>query len=111
MAYSLELAGRIRDATARATGVTEKRMFGGVAFLLDGHLLVGVWKDALVARLGPDEAVAALRERYVKRFDITGKPMKNWVMVEPRALETDEQLQAWLDRAWKFVETLPPRNG
>ena len=58
-------------------------MFGGVGFLLNGNMLVGVWKDSLIARLGPDEGDEALLEPHVKEFDITGRPMKGWVLVEP----------------------------
>jgi len=107
MAFDESLAGRIRDALARRKNVEEKKMFGGICFLLNGNLLVGVWKDSLIARLGPDEGEAALREPHVRVFDITGRPMRNWVMVEPDGVEDDDQLQKWIDRAGKFVWTLP----
>jgi TfoX/Sxy family transcriptional regulator of competence genes len=72
MAFSEALAGRIRDALARKKGVKEKKMFGGVGFLQNGNLLVGVWKDSLIVRLGPDEGDEALKVPHVKEFDITG---------------------------------------
>jgi hypothetical protein len=100
-------AARIRDAPSRTTGVEERKMFGGLCFLLHGNLLVGVWKDSLIARLGPDEGDAALRERHVRAFDVTGQPMRNWVLVEPDGVDDDHQLKAWLVRATKFVRTLP----
>ena len=81
-------------------------MFGCVCFLLNGNALVGVWKDRLIARVGPDEGEASLREPYLRAFDITGKPMRNWVAVEPEGVENDDQLLAWIDRATKFVEML-----
>ena len=109
MAFDEDLAARIRDRLARQRGVGEKRMFGGVGFLLDGNLLVGVWKDSLMARLGPDEAGAALREPHVRAFDITGKPMRNWVLVEPEGVEDDDQLAGWVERAMEFVRTLPKK--
>jgi len=109
MAFDESLAARIRDALARRKNVEEKKMFGGVGFLLHGNLLVGVWKNSLIARLGPDEGEAALREQHVRVFDITGRPMRNWVMVEPEGIEDDDQLTGWIDRATKFVRTLPKK--
>ena len=107
MAFTESLASRIRDAVARMRGVTEKKMFGGVGFLLNGNMLVGVWKSSLIARLGPEDGQAALLEPHVREFDITGRPMKGWVMVEPDGIEDDGQLKAWIQRALRFVETLP----
>jgi hypothetical protein len=106
MAFDESLAARIRDALARKRGVEEKKMFGGVGFLLHGHMLVGVWKDSLIARLGPDEGDEALWEPHVKEFDITGRPMKGWGLVEPGGVEDDEQLKEWIERATKFVKSL-----
>ena len=107
MPYDHDLAARIRDALARTRGVTERKMFGCVCYLLDGHALAGVWKDRLIARLGPDEGEAALQEPHVRAFDITRRPMRNWVAVEPEGVEDDDQLKAWVERAVKFVRTLP----
>ena len=70
-------------------------------------MLVGVWKNRLIARLGPDEAEAALREPNVRVFDITGKAMINWVAVEPEGVVDDDQLNRSVERATKFVRTLP----
>ena len=78
-------------------------MFGGIGFLLNGNLLVGVRKDSLLVRLGPDESDQALKEPHVKAFDITGRPMKGWVLVELDGIEEDAQLSAWIQRAVKFV--------
>jgi hypothetical protein len=109
MAFDESLAARIRDALARRKNVEEKKMFGGICFLLNGNLLVGVWKDSLIARLGPDEGAAALREPHVREFDITGRPMRNWVLIEPEGVEDDDQLTCWIERATKFVRTLPKK--
>lgn len=84
-------------------------MFGGVAFLLHGNMLVGVWKDMLIVRLGPEKGNEALREPHVREFDIIGRPMKGWVMVEPDGVEDDRQLQSWIARATEFVSTLPAK--
>ena len=88
MAFSEDLAERIRQRLARRKNVEEKKMFGCICFLLNGNALVGVWKDAFIARLGPDDGEAALREPHVRAFDITGRPMRNWVVVEPEGVET-----------------------
>ena len=87
MAYSESLADRIRQTFARRRGIIEKKMFGGVGFLLHGNMCVGVWKTSLIARLGLDQAESALNEPYVEEFDITGRPMKGWVMVEADGIE------------------------
>ena len=107
MPFSESLAARIRDTLARRKNIEEKKMFGGVGFLLNGNMLVGVWKDSLIVRLGPDNYDDALLEPHVREFDITGKPMKGWVMVESEGVEDDGQLQDWIERALKFVRTLP----
>src|SRR5260370_5954460 len=99
MPFSEALAERIRLRLVRRKNVEEKKMFGGVGFLLNGNLLVGVWKDSLCVRLGPDQAEEALLEAHVKEFDITGRPMKGWVLVEPEGVEDDDQLKGWIQRA------------
>ena|SRR5437764_15129633 len=109
MAFDETLAARIRDTLARKRGVEEKKMFGGVGFLLNGNMLVGVWKDSLIVRLGPDNYDDALLEPHVREFDITGRPMKGWVLVEPEGVEDDEQLTNWIERAMKFVKALPKK--
>ena len=109
MAFDEALAERIRQRLKRRKNVEERKMFGGVGFLLNGNLLVGVWKDSLIARLGPDEGAEALKEPHVKEFDITGRPMRNWVLVEPVGVQ-DDQLSAWIQRAVKFVRTLPAKE-
>ena len=109
MAFDESLAARIRDALARTKNVEEKKMFGCICFFLNGNALVGVWKDRLIARLGPDEGEAALREPHVRAFDITRRPMRNWVAVEPEGVVDDNPLQDWIQRAEEFVGTLPAK--
>jgi TfoX/Sxy family transcriptional regulator of competence genes len=110
MAFSEALAERIRRGMARRKGIEEKKMFGGIGFLLNGNLLVGVWKESLIARLGPEEGDEALKEPHVKEFDITGRPMKGWVLVEPEGVTGDDQLKGWIQRAVKFVGKLPAKE-
>ena len=109
MAFSETLAQRIRHCLARRKNVVEKKMFGGVGFLLNGNIVVGVWKNSLIVRLGPEQGGAALKEPHVKQFDITGRAMKGWALVEPDGVQDDEQLSAWIQRALTFVGTLPAK--
>jgi hypothetical protein len=110
MAFDESLAARIRDLLSARKSVEEKKMFGGLAFFLRGNICVGVWKDSLIARLGPDEAEAALREPHVRPFDITGKAMSGWVLVGPRGVEEDDHLADWVGRALRFTLTLPAKR-
>ena len=107
MAYSESLASRIRDVFAGQRGITEKKMFGGVGFMLHGNMCVGVWQTSMIVRLGPEQAAMALKEPHVVEFDITGRPMKGWAMVEAEGVDTDQELRGWVERAVEFVETLP----
>jgi TfoX/Sxy family transcriptional regulator of competence genes len=108
MAYDEKLAERIRTALARTVGIVEKRMFGGIAFLLHGNMLVGVHKDALIVRIAPEETEHALRDANARIFDITGRPMKGWILVEPAGL-SGNKLGKWIERALGFVSTLPSK--
>ena len=109
MAFDETLAVRIRRNLARLKNVENKKMFGGIGFLLNGNMLVGVRKESLIARVGSDEYEHAVLEPHVKEFDITGKPMKGWVLVEPHGVLDDEQLNEWIQRALKFVGKLPAK--
>lgn len=109
MAYSEALADRIRQAFGRRRGLTEKKMFGGIGFLLRGNMCVGVWKTSLIVRLDPAEAQDLLKQPHVRVFDITGRPMKGWLLVEAEGLEADRQLAEWLERAAAFVASLPAK--
>ncbi len=110
MAYSESLAGRIRDALVRNRRIEEKKMFGAIAFLWNGNVLVGVWKDSLIVRLSAEDGAEALREPHVRVFDITGRPMKGWILVDPDGLEFDDALKGWIARAQRFVETRPAKE-
>jgi hypothetical protein len=109
MPFDEALAARIRRLTAGRRGFVEKTMFGGVGFLLNGNMCVGVWKDSLVARVGPAKSRSALSEPYVREFDITGKSTTGWVLVGPGGVADEDQLTAWVSRASKFVSTLPAK--
>jgi TfoX/Sxy family transcriptional regulator of competence genes len=97
---------RLNASGSLARTIATKKMVGGIGFLLNGNMLVGVWKNSLIVRVGPDGYDEALLEAHVKEFDITGKPMRGWVLVEPEGIEDDDQLNAWIKRAVKFVGKL-----
>ncbi len=109
MAYDSQLADRVRPLML-VLGCQEKKMFGGLGFLLNGHMCVGVWKNSLIARVGPEEYDAALSRPGAKEFDITGRAMRGWVMVEDQGLQTDDDLQRWVQRAIDFVLSLPAKD-
>lgn len=110
MAYDEQLADRIRAALAGSEDVTERKMFGGLAFLIGGHMTCGVVGKKLMLRLGEDGADAALDEPHTRPMDFTGKPMRSMVYVEPAGIDTDAALHGWLTRATAHTRTLPPKR-
>jgi TfoX/Sxy family transcriptional regulator of competence genes len=109
MAFDEGLGQRLRERLAGTGEVTERRMFGGLSFLVDGNLCVGVMGERLIARVGPDATAAALERPGSRLFDFTGRPMKGWVTVGPGALEDDDALAGWVELALAYVRTLPPK--
>ena len=107
MAYDEELDARISEIVAD-WGATKKKMFGGTCHLLHGNMLCGVNKDRLIVRLGHEAGSEALSEPHVGPMDVTGRPMKGWVTVEPKGYEGDK-LREWLERARAFVSILPAK--
>lgn len=106
MPYDTGLATRIDDLTAD-WGLTTKKMFGGICCLLNGNMAFGVYKDFLIVRAGEAAAAEALKRPDVRVFDITGRPMKGWLMVAPSGYEEDAALLAWLEMGRVFAATLP----
>ena len=109
MAYDESLADRIRAALEGNEGVTERKMFGGIAFMLDGNMCCGVVKDELIVRLSRDEGDRALEEPGVRPMDFTGRPMRGMVFVSPAVLADDDELRGWVGRGVAFAGTLPPK--
>jgi hypothetical protein len=109
MSYDESLAARVRLMLPPKSGFVEKKMFGGLGFLLHGNMCVGVWKEFLIVRVGPDAYDDALAKRFVNEFDITGRAMKGWVMVEPEGTDTDDELSEWVQKAITFVRGLPKK--
>jgi TfoX/Sxy family transcriptional regulator of competence genes len=106
MPYNKDLEERIQKIVSSWKNTDSKKMFGGICHLLNGNMFCGVYKDFLILRLGEDKAGEALKLSYAKPFDITGKPMKGWVMVEERGFKGEKELKEWLEKAKAFVKTL-----
>lgn len=109
MAYDEALANRVRDALSGREGLSEREMFGGIAFMLDGNMACGVIGEDLMLRLGPD-AERALAKPHTRPMDFTGKPMKTTIYVDPEGTASDEALAAWVDAAADFASILPPKQ-
>src|SRR5262245_15569120 len=107
MAFDEAVAARVRTALGRTRGVVEQKMFGGIAFLVRGHMCVGVLKDHLVLRLGEEGSAEALAEAHTRPMDFTGKPMKSMLYVDPPGFASAGQLRAWVRRAVAFAGSLP----
>lgn len=108
MAYNENLADRIRSQLDGIPFV-EKKMFGGVGFLVGGNLACGVNKDDLVVRVDPERHAPLLKKPHARPFDLTGKPMKGWLLVEAGGCKTEKQLSAWVREGIAFASTLPPK--
>lgn len=109
MAYEESVAERVRQVLRGRRGVTERKMFGGIAFMVRGHMCCGVNGKDLMLRLGEEKAAAARRQRHVREMDSTGKPLKSMVYVSPAGFRAHADLERWVDRAVEFVGTLPPK--
>lgn len=106
MAYDEKLAERVRGEIGPRPDVTEKKMFGGLAFLLDGKMFCGVSGDELMVRVGPERHQEALRKKNVRPMDFTGRPMKGYVFVEPAGCRTGKAVQPWVEQSMAFVAAL-----
>ena len=109
MAYDEELAERARSMVPAGLPVDEIKMFGGLAFMINGHMAFGVMKDSLMLRLEPDEVTEALGEPHVRLMDFTGRPMRNMLLVGPDGLE-DDALRGWVVRAASHASARPPKQ-
>ena len=107
MAYDEQLEVRLRALIARRKDFHGQKMFGGLGFLLRGNMCFGIWKNSLILRLGDKEGPAALKKKNVRPFDITGRAMKGWVLVDPAGFKTAKALEQWVALAIGFVSKLP----
>lgn len=109
MPYDEGLAERLREIYSQVDGVTEKRMFGGLAFMVRGHMSCGIVKETLMVRIGPDLYEEALSRPHAREMDFTGKAMKGFVYVSPEGFESEDDLNDWVQLSYEFVSTLPPK--
>ncbi|HEY3257926.1 MAG TPA: TfoX/Sxy family protein [Gemmatimonadaceae bacterium] len=109
MAFDEKLAERIRKRLGKRAGVTEKKMFGGIGFLVNGNMCCGVHGDEMIVRLDPEQTNRALSQPNTRLFDLTGRPMKGWILVTRKGLATDAELGKWIAVASKFAESLSPK--
>jgi hypothetical protein len=109
MTFDQRLANRVRKALVAEPDLAEKRMFGGLAFMLRGHMCCGIVENSLMLRLGADGVRAALRQPHTREMDFTGKPMKTMVYVGPDGLGSSQTLGKWLRLAIAYSATLPPK--
>lgn len=110
MSYDEGLAERLREALGGRPGITERKMFGGLAFLSRGRMFVGIVGDSLMARVGPERYQEALAQPHVREMDFTGRPMKGIVFVDPPGFEDDSELSSWAEGCHGYVQTLPPKG-
>jgi TfoX N-terminal domain len=112
MTYDTELADRVREVVAAEPGLTEKRMFGGLAFLLDGHMAVAAGgRGGLLLRVDPADTPTLIREPHVGRFEMRGREMDGWLRVDAEAVGTDAELRSWVRHGVAYVRSLPPKGS
>lgn len=107
MAFDATLADRIRRRLGKRSGLIEKKMFGGLAFLLNGNMCCGIHGNEMIVRLDPAQTDSALAKPDTRVFDITGRPMKGWILIAPKALATDAELGNWIEIATRYASSLP----
>ena len=109
MAYDEGLAQRMREALAEADGLMERRMFGGIAFMLHGNMAVGISGDELMVRVGPEGYDEALAQPHARVFDMTGRVMRGWVVVAAEGIADDAALDGWVQQGAEFARSLPAK--
>ncbi len=109
MANDEPLNQRIRQVLSKRERVSERKMFGGVCFMINGNMCIGTWKGSLIVRLDKKHHDETLAEPFTKPADMNGRVMKGWALVEPAGIESENDLTVWVDRAARFAESLPPK--
>jgi TfoX/Sxy family transcriptional regulator of competence genes len=111
VAYDEDLANRIRELTAGEPGLTEQRMFGGLAFLIGGNMSVGVsGQGGLMVRVDPDDTDALVAKPHARPFEMRGRAMRGWLRVDPEGVRTKRQLEPWVKRGVAYARSLPPKG-
>ena len=111
MAFDEDLAARVRERLARTKGIEEKKMFGGIAFMIRGHMSVGIVKDALMVRVGADEHEKLLRRPHARPMDFTGRPLKGFLFVDSPGLESDTDLERWIAHGVDYAASIPAKGA
>jgi hypothetical protein len=111
MAFDIELAARVRRILDSRTDLVEKHMFGGVCFMVRGHMCCGIVGSTLMVRLDPMDADRLADEPHVRPMDFTGRPMRGFLYVDPEGVATARSLRAWVERTVRFAETKPRKRG
>lgn len=111
MPYDEVLAGRVRVLLARHRGMHERKMFGGIAFLLNGNMCCGVHRDDLIVRVMPEEYAAAVEQPHARAFDLTGRPMKGFVLVAPKGCRADDALKRWVAVGSRCARSLSAKTA
>ncbi|MHA2392683.1 MAG: TfoX/Sxy family protein [Promethearchaeota archaeon] len=107
MVYNEKMDLKLNELVSKWKNLTKKKMFGGTGYLVNGNMVVGIHKDYYILRLGVKNAITAMKLPKTKAFDITGRPMKGWIMAEEGAFNDVDDLKNWLAEAKEFVDTLP----
>lgn len=110
MAYDEGLAQRVREYLLERSNVYERKMFGGLCFMISGHMCCGIVGNKLMARVGPLSYEQLLKEEHAEEMNFTGKPMKGMLYVNPAGLQSDKNLQTWIERCLDFTLSLPPKK-
>ena len=110
MAYDEKLAARVRKTLANRKGIAEKKMFGGVAFLLNGNMCVGLHGEELIVRVDPGETDQALAKPHTRIFDMTGRPMKGWILVKSAGVASEDALAKWVSVGVSYAASLPAKK-
>lgn len=109
MAFDEALAARIRKQLGKREGLVEKKMFGGFAFLLNGNMCCGVSRGEMIVRLDPTETEKVLKKPHVRLFEVGGRTMKGWILIDPAGLATEAALSKWVETAVEYAESLPAK--
>jgi TfoX N-terminal domain len=109
VAYDEGLAERVREVLGERPGVTARKMFGGIAFMLDGNMAVGVLRGDLVVRVASADADGLLADAHIRPMDVTGRPMRGWLLVGPEATAEDHDLERWVARGTEYASSLPAK--
>ena len=109
MAFDEGLAQRVRELLEEMPGCGEKKLFGGVCFLMRGNMACGIIGDKLIVRIGPEGYEDSLKRPHIRKFDFTGRPMKGWIVVSDPGYDADADLASWVQRGVRYALSLPPK--